>query len=164
MAAAMVAEARKAPRPGKGGFEGHGLTEEEARVRAIAEIVNSMVDLSHKGHKVDLNALKSAACRKYGLSRAPKLVEMIAALPDSEREVLLPKLRAKPVRTASGIAVVAVMSKPHRCPHIATTGNICVYCPGGPDSDFEYSTQSYTGYEPTSMRAIRARYVSYHFL
>ena len=69
------------------------------------------------------------------------------------------RLRAKPVRTASGIAVVAVMSKPHRCPHIATTGNICVYCPGGPDSDFEYSTQSYTGYEPTSMRAIRARYV-----
>ena len=67
-------------------------------------------------------------------------------------------LRVKPVRTASGIAVVAVMSKPHRCPHIATTGNICVYCPGGPDSDFEYSTQSYTGYEPTSMRAIRARY------
>lgn len=41
------------------------------------------------------------------------------------------------------------------------TGNICVYCPGGPDSDFDYSTQSYTGYEPTSMRAIRARYDPY---
>jgi elongator complex protein 3 len=63
--------------------------------------------------------------------------------------------------SASGIAVVAVMCKPHRCPHIAYTGNICVYCPGGPDSDFEYSTQSYTGYEPTSMRAIRARYDPY---
>jgi hypothetical protein len=25
------------------------------------------------------------------------------------------------------IAVVAVMSKPHRCPHIAMTGNICVF-------------------------------------
>ena len=79
------------------------------------------------------------------------------------------------MRTASGIAVVAVMCKPHRCPHINFTGNIwsefayendsdlaaivsSVYCPGGPDSDFEYSTQSYTGYEPTSMRAIRARY------
>ena len=72
--------------------------------------------------------------------------------------MLLPKLKAKPVRTASGIAVVAVMSMPHRCPHINYTGNICIYCPGGPDSDFEYSTQSYTGYEPTSMRAIRARY------
>ncbi|KAM7480122.1 hypothetical protein LguiA_028335 [Lonicera macranthoides] len=157
MATAVVAEPRKLPRPGRGGVVSHGLSEEEARVRAIAEIVNNMIELSHKGENVDLNALKSAACRKYGLSRAPKLVEMIAALPDSERESLLPKLRAKPVRTASGIAVVAVMSKPHRCPHIATTGNICVYCPGGPDSDFEYSTQSYTGYEPTSMRAIRAR-------
>lgn len=79
-------------------------------------------------------------------------------MPEEHRKVLLPQLRAKPVRTASGIAVVAVMSKPHRCPHIATTGNICIYCPGGPDSDFEYSTQSYTGYEPTSMRAIRARW------
>jgi elongator complex protein 3 len=59
------------------------------------------------------------------------------------------------------VAVVAVMCKPHRCPHVAMTGNICVYCPGGPDSDFEYSTQSYTGYEPTSMRAIRARYDPY---
>lgn len=57
--------------------------------------------------------------------------------------------------------MVAVMCKPHRCPHINMTGNICVYCPGGPDSDFEYSTQSYTGYEPTSMRAIRARYNPY---
>lgn len=37
----------------------------------------------------------------------------------------------------------------------------CRYCPGGPDSDFDYSTQSYTGYEPTSMRAIRARYDPY---
>jgi histone acetyltransferase (RNA polymerase elongator complex component) len=53
------------------------------------------------------------------------------------------------------------MCKPHRCPHIAYTGNICVYCPGGPDSDFDYSTQSYTGYEPTSMRAIRGRYDPY---
>ena len=44
---------------------------------------------------------------------------------------------------------------------VPVAGNICVYCPGGPDSDFEYSTQSYTGYEPTSMRAIRARYNPY---
>ena len=29
-------------------------------------------------------------------------------------QILVPKLRAKPVRTASGIAVVAVMCKPHR--------------------------------------------------
>jgi len=82
-------------------------------------------------------------------------------LREKNRCFLSLSIRAKPVRTASGIAVVAVMCKPHRCPHISMTGNICVYCPGGPDSDFEYSTQSYTGYEPTSMRAIRARYNPY---
>lgn len=35
------------------------------------------------------------------------------------------------------------------------------YCPGGPDSEFEYSTQSYVGKEPTSCRAIEARYDPY---
>jgi len=28
------------------------------------------------------------------------------------------------------------------------------YCPGGPDSDFEYSTQSYTGYEVRSLISV----------
>ncbi|KAL4428137.1 hypothetical protein ABPG75_002226 [Micractinium tetrahymenae] len=133
----------------------------EARVRAIADIVSALVAGVRRGEDVDLNAVKRAVQVRYCMDKAPKLVEIIAALPEEHKAVLLPQLRAKPVRTASGIAVVAVMSKPHRCPHIATTGNICVYCPGGPDSDFEYSTQSYTGYEPTSMRAIRARYNPY---
>eukprot|EP00158_Paraphelidium_tribonemae_P006685 Partr_v1_DN27934_c1_g1_i2_m11501 putative Elongator complex protein len=117
-----------------------------------------MVEKLEKGQDVNLNALKSRISRKNKLKSQPKLVELISAIPERHRSMLLPLLRAKPIRTASGIAVVAVMCKPHRCPHIAMTGNICVYCPGGPDSDFEYSTQSYTGYEPTSMRAIRARY------
>lgn len=138
-----------------------GMSHEEARVRAIAEVVSALIRGVRDGRDVNLNALKMEVSRRYGLSRAPKLVEIIAAVPEEHKASLLPQLRAKPVRTASGIAVVAVMSKPHRCPHIATTGNICVYCPGGPDSDFEYSTQSYTGYEPTSMRAIRARYNPY---
>lgn len=103
----------------------------------------------------------SEISKKNGLQSIPKLVDLVSALPENYKDKLLPYLKTKPVRTASGIAVVAVMSKPHRCPHLATTGNICVYCPGGPDSDFEYSTQSYTGYEPTSMRAIRARYDPY---
>ena len=139
-----------------------GRSEAERRVSAIAEIVAALVSRGdEEGYGLNLNALKNATARKYKLSKAPKLTELIAAVPVEHRDQLMPKLRAKPVRTASGVAVVAVMSKPHRCPHIATTGNVCVYCPGGPDSDFEYSTQSYTGYEPTSMRAIRARYDPY---
>ncbi|KAI0240058.1 Elongator complex protein 3 [Lamellibrachia satsuma] len=113
----------------------------------VAEIVKELIDAHEKGRDVNLNKLKTKLSSKYGLPMQPRLVDIIAGVPQQYKKILLPKLRAKPVRTASGIAVVAVMCKPHRCPHIAMTGNICVYCPGGPDSDFEYSTQSYTGYE-----------------
>ncbi|CAB4022918.1 elongator complex 3 [Paramuricea clavata] len=133
----------------------------ELMMLTISEIVNQLIEAHNKGEDSNLNKIKSRAASKYGLASQPRLVDIIAAVPAAYKKVLLPKLKAKPVRTASGIAVVAVMCKPHRCPHINMTGNICVYCPGGPDSDFEYSTQSYTGYEPTSMRAIRARYNPY---
>jgi elongator complex protein 3 len=133
----------------------------EATIKTIAEIVNQLISSYEKGENVNLTKLKNIISRKYKLAKLPKLVDIIASLPESYKDKLTPYLKAKPIRTASGIAVVAVMCKPHRCPHIALTGNICIYCPGGPDSDFEYSTQSYTGYEPTSMRAIRARYNPY---
>ncbi|XP_067033266.1 elongator complex protein 3-like [Acropora muricata] len=133
----------------------------ELMMLTVSEIVSQLISAHEKGNDVTLNKIKGQAASKYGLTSQPRLVDIIAAVPPAYKKVLLPKLKAKPVRTASGIAVVAVMCKPHRCPHISMTGNICVYCPGGPDSDFEYSTQSYTGYEPTSMRAIRARYNPY---
>ncbi|KAI3659644.1 hypothetical protein MP638_004379 [Amoeboaphelidium occidentale] len=133
-------------------------SQSELMVKTCAEIVAALIDAYQKDKDVNLNALKAQYSRKNGLKGTPKLVDLISAVPEKHKEMILSRLKAKPVRTASGIAVVAVMCKPHRCPHIAMTGNICVYCPGGPDSDFEYSTQSYTGYEPTSMRAIRARY------
>ncbi|ERL93623.1 elongator complex protein 3 [Dendroctonus ponderosae] len=137
------------------------LTLEERKVITVAEVVQEVIKAHEEKRNVNLNALKNKVASKYGLSSTPRLVDIIAAVPQDYKKVLVPKLMAKPIRTASGIAVVAVMCKPHRCPHINMTGNICVYCPGGPDSDFEYSTQSYTGYEPTSMRAIRARYDPY---
>ncbi|XP_072263323.1 elongator complex protein 3 [Pyxicephalus adspersus] len=133
----------------------------ELMMKTISDIIKQLVEAHEQGKDVNLNKLKTKTSAKYGLSAQPRLVDIIAAVPPQHRKILVPKLKAKPIRTASGIAVVAVMCKPHRCPHINFTGNICVYCPGGPDSDFEYSTQSYTGYEPTSMRAIRARYDPY---
>ena len=75
---------------------------------------------------VCIHRLKGHIASKYGLSTQPRLVDIIAAVPPAHKAALLPKLKAKPVRTASGIAVVAVMCKPHRCPHITFTGNICV--------------------------------------
>ena len=135
-------------------------------MRACADVASALIQDYEGGNAnpgiprkdVNLNSLRARISKQHRLSRTPPLTDIIAAIPEQYKKYLLPKLIAKPIRTSSGIAVVAVMCKPHRCPHISFTGNICVYCPGGPDSDFEYSTQSYTGYEPTSMRAIRARY------
>ncbi|XP_072490894.1 elongator complex protein 3 isoform X2 [Notamacropus eugenii] len=134
------------------------LSPAELMILTIGDVIKQLIEAHEQGKDIDLNKVKTRTAAKYGLSAQPRLVDIIAAVPPQYRKILVPKLKAKPIRTASGIAVVAVMCKPHRCPHINFTGNICVYCPGGPDSDFEYSTQSYTGYEPTSMRAIRARY------
>lgn len=159
------------------------IPENERYMRACSDIANALIqeyesqkDISAPRKDINLNKLRGMIAKKHSLATQPPLTAIIAAVPEHYKKYILPKLIAKPIRkltmfeagpifklipragTSSGIAVVAVMCKPHRCPHIAYTGNICVYCPGGPDSDFEYSTQSYTGYEPTSMRAIRARY------
>lgn len=136
-------------------------SQQAAKKAAISDIITSLLHHVKSKTKFTLREVTTAAAKRHRLGEYPKQVDILSAVPTEHRSKLAPILKAKPVRTASGIAVVAVMSKPHRCPHIATTGNICVYCPGGPDSDFEYSTQSYTGYEPTSMRAIRARYDPY---
>jgi len=125
---------------------------------ACLEIVSIL--RNDREQALDIRQVIQSVAKKYKLKDTPKMSQIAASVADDDK-ALLARLKIKPVRTASGVAVVAVMAKPHRCPHIAITGNICVYCPGGPDSDFEYSTQSYTGYEPTSMRAIRSRYDPY---
>lgn len=142
--------------------------ENERFMLACSDIASALIqdheaqqDETNPKKDLNLNSLRGQMAKKHRLSNLPPLTAIIAAVPEHYKKYILHKLIAKPIRTSSGIAVVAVMCKPHRCPHIAYTGNICVYCPGGPDSDFEYSTQSYTGYEPTSMRAIRARYDPY---
>ena len=51
----------------------------------------------------------------------------------------------KPTRTLSGVAVIAAMTSPARCPH-----GSCIPCPGGVACA---SPQSYTGREPAALRA-----------
>eukprot|EP00792_Barthelona_sp_PAP020_P007200 TRINITY_DN3121_c4_g6_i1.p1 TRINITY_DN3121_c4_g6~~TRINITY_DN3121_c4_g6_i1.p1 ORF type:complete len:549 (+),score=126.44 TRINITY_DN3121_c4_g6_i1:28-1647(+) len=132
------------------------------KYKAESAIVSAVVREYMKNKSIDnyLN-LRSSILEKLGIDYIPKTSDIIAALPSEYRDSIGPLLRVKPIRTASGVAVVAVMCKPHRCPHVEETGFPCLYCPGGPDSDFEYSSQSYTGFEPTSMRAIAARYDPY---
>lgn len=63
----------------------------QARVRAIAEIVGALVQGVRNGEDVDLNAIKREAALKFALTKSPKLVEIIAAVPEEHRAVLLPQ-------------------------------------------------------------------------
>lgn len=47
--------------------------------------------------------VKTKTAAKYGLEAQPRLVDIIAAVPPQYRRALVPKLKAKPIRTASGV-------------------------------------------------------------
>jgi elongator complex protein 3 len=48
-------------------------------VRAIADVVRTMIDAVRDGKVINLNSTKNEAARRYGLKRSPKLVELIGA-------------------------------------------------------------------------------------
>eukprot|EP01156_Anaeramoeba_ignava_P014105 Anaeramoba_ignava/a608258_93.p1 GENE.a608258_93~~a608258_93.p1 ORF type:complete len:546 (+),score=81.62 a608258_93:58-1695(+) len=135
--------------------------QKDVKFKTVQEVVKRLIKEYDEGETIDFELIKKECAKATNFPGVLKSAEIIAVIPESYKKSLLPIIKQKPVRTASGIAVVAIMCKPIRCPHIVKTGHICLYCPGGPDSDFDYSTQSYTGFEPTSMRAIRARYDPY---
>ena len=99
-----------------------GIVPHNNYVTCISEIVSTLIKAYAAQIPINLSKVKQDLARKHKLSHLPKLVDIIAAVPEDYKSKLLPYIKAKPVRTASGVAVVAVMSKPHRCPHIATTG------------------------------------------
>ncbi len=97
--------------------------------------------------KEELHKAKIKLCKKYKIDNIPPDSEILAYLsPDfSNYKTVLSLLRTKPMRTISGVAIVAVMTSPEACPH-----GRCIPCPGGPENN---TPQSYTGYEPAAMRA-----------
>ena len=97
--------------------------------------------------RTELQNLKLKLCAEYGLDEVPPNSSILALVSEEDRDLLLPFLIKKPMRTASGVAVVAVMTSPFDCPH-----GKCAYCPGGVSND---SPQSYTGKEPAARRAAR---------
>lgn len=44
--------------------------------------------------------------KKYGFGGVPRLVDIISAIPDDYKKALLPKLKARPIRTASGVCML----------------------------------------------------------
>jgi elongator complex protein 3 len=103
----------------------------------------------------DLEAAKKEVCGEYSAPKVPQNSDLLDHAPAEHRETVAEVIQRKPVRTASGVSPVAIMTSPHRCPH-----GKCLYCPGGPDSEFS-SAQSYTGHEPAAARGKQNDYDPY---
>lgn len=102
-----------------------------------------------------LNKVKKDVSKLYHLSSLPRNGDIIVQGTPEEQVIIKEFLRRKPVRTISGVAVIAVMTSPAPCPH-----GVCLPCPGGPNSAFK-SPQSYMGREPAAMRAIQHEFDPY---
>lgn len=121
--------------------------------RAIRELIETLMRSPPKT-RADVNQEKMHVAAKFELDMIPSNSEIISALTKSENEKLLPLLTRKIIRTASGVTVVAAMTKPYPCPQTEP----CAYCPGGPKLGVP---QSYTGHEPATMRGIQNQYNPY---
>ncbi len=102
--------------------------------------------------ETDLVSRKKDVSSSLGLSTLPSNADILSQALPQERE-LLKMLVRKPTRTLSGVAVIAAMTSPARCPH-----GTCVPCPGGIEC---VSPQSYTGREPAALRAGQHGYDPY---
>jgi elongator complex protein 3 len=122
--------------------------EEWTARRIINELKNG-----HLTSKEEFSKLKFRASSEEGLKRVLKDHEIISYLHDDE-SCLIPILRSKEVRAASGIYTIAVMTKPWKCPK----ENPCLYCPGGVKDG---TPQSYLGNEPALMRGIQTKFDPY---
>lgn len=126
------------------------------REKAAKEAAASLVSSPSK----PLHAVKLAMSAKYGI-RFLKNSEIIRHVPKGHAGASAPASRAQakrfaairalllksPTRTLSGVSPVAIMPLPAPC------GGFCTYCPRG-----EGAPQAYTGYEPTTMRAMQNGY------
>ena len=78
----------------------------ELLIRCCTDIVRALLAAHANKEDINLNALKTRISKKHRCNVVPRLVDIIAAVPQEARDILLPKLRAKPVRTASGVSLI----------------------------------------------------------
>ena len=119
----------------------------DQRIRNLAHDIIDAVKSGRVYDRDQLQNLKLKLCKRYGLPGVPPNSDILAEVAEEDRRMLTPFLIKKPMRTMSGVAVVAVMTSPYDCPH-----GKCSYCPGGVQNG---SPQSYTGKEPAARRADR---------
>lgn len=122
----------------------------------IKKIFKEITSINDTGWNNDsLNKILRLYKKESGqLYRNDELVNIYNILLDNkeiEREQTLEeRLRLKPTRSNSGVAVVTVLTKPHTCP------GKCIYCP----NDINMP-KSYISSEPGAQRALRSKFDPY---
>lgn len=118
------------------------------------EQIGQEINEGRISNREELQRRKMALAREMKLDHIPGDTEILTSGVVEKKYHSL--LRIKPTRTISGVAVVAAMTSPERCPH-----GKCIYCPGGVDNN---SPQAYTGYEPAALRGRDNDYDSYRIV
>ncbi|MDD3083633.1 MAG: tRNA uridine(34) 5-carboxymethylaminomethyl modification radical SAM/GNAT enzyme Elp3 [Candidatus ainarchaeum sp.] len=100
----------------------------------------------------DIELVQFDYCKKFSLKEIPTRSFILSQLKKPSKKVLK-LLSIKPTRSLSGVQVIAVMLPPFDCP------GKCVYCPSSFNG--KIAPQSYTGFEPSTLRAQRLGYDPY---
>src|SRR3989344_3588868 len=130
------------------------------KILMMMDINNTLLQRIRSGDirtQETLEVEKNKLAKILGTGRVIKNAEILEAAEGSaDYDEMRKFLLTKPVRTSSGIANIALMWKyndlANSCPFS------CIYCPQGKDGDTYIAPKSYTGVEPTTMRAIRNGY------
>jgi len=117
-------------------------------IKKVAEFIEWKAKFHPYTSREQIEKWKIEAAKKFGLDHIPPNVELRKYIHD---EYLKKLLTLKPVRSISGVVIVAIMSQPFECPH-----GRCIYCPHFPGAPI-----SYTGKEPSSMRGISHKFDPY---
>lgn len=117
-------------------------------------IISAIKELSE--NEVDFGKLKKALCKKYSLPMPTnadlrdRYNTLLAEKKIERSEKLEKNLLSRLIRTQSGVAVIAVLTKPYPCP------GKCIYCPSE-----KSMPKSYLSNEPAVMRAIASSFDPY---
>ncbi len=114
---------------------------------------------ANKPNKAQIHEKKVELCKSLGRKIVPTDIEVYMNANHTDLPLIQKYLQTKPTRTSSGVTVVATMSAPGLCPHGA-----CTFCPGGLGSFYGDTPMSYTGNEPSTMRAMRNEYDPYRII
>ena len=118
-------------------------------LHACKEICEKLSQIDNPGKSQIKNKIKEV-CAKYALERLPRNSEILSSATEEQFLKLQKVLLKKPVKSASGVTVIAIMPKPFACPH-----GRCTFCPGGTEIN---TPNSYTGKEPVTLSAIEDDY------